>query len=72
MDNVSSLCSFVFICMDNVSEVDRLLGTFETSYGNIHLVNTMPWDGAPNGRVDSILLDTEPKNKSRVRDVKPL
>ena len=58
------------------SPVDRLLGTFETSYGNIHLVNTLPWDGAPNGRVDSILLDTEPKNKSRVRDflrdVKPL
>ena len=43
------------------SPVDRLLGTFETSYGNIHLVNTMPWDGAPNGRVDSILWTRSPK-----------
>ena len=58
------------------SPVDRLLGTFETSHGNIHLVNTLPWDGSPNGRVDSILLETENRNKSRVRDclrdVKPL
>ena len=58
------------------SPVDRLLGTFETAYGNIHLVNTLPWDGSSNGRVDAILMETENRNKSRVRDflrdVKPL
>ena len=39
--------------------VDRLLGTFETAYINIHLVNTLPWDGLANGRVDAILGNME-------------
>ena len=48
------------------SPVDRLLGTFETAHGNIHLVNTLPWDGSPNGRVDAILMETENGTKSRM------
>ena len=58
------------------SPVDRLLGTFETAYGNIHLVNTLPWDGSSNGRVDAILMETKNRNKAGarefLRDLKPL
>uniref|UniRef100_A0A7S1I2K4 Uncharacterized protein n=1 Tax=Eutreptiella gymnastica TaxID=73025 RepID=A0A7S1I2K4_9EUGL len=58
------------------SPMDRLLGTLSTAMGPIHLVNTIPWDGSSGGRVDTIIHETEPKNKSRVRDflrdVKPL
>ena len=56
--------------------MDRLLGVLKTSFGHIRLVNTLPWDGSAGGRVDSIIHETEPKNKGRVRDflrdVKPL
>ena len=56
--------------------MDRLLGVLKTSFGQIRLVNTLPWDGSAGGRVDSIIHETEPKNKGRIRDflrdVKPL
>ena len=29
--------------------IDRLIGTFETAYGNINLGNTLLWDGSANG-----------------------
>ena len=58
------------------SPVHRLLGTLETTYGNIHLVNTLPWDGSTDGPVDVILMETKSQNNSGVkgflRDIKPL
>ena len=51
------------------SPMDRLLGTLSTAMGPIHLVNTTPWDGSSGGRVGTIIHETEPKNRSRVRDL---
>ena len=77
LDDGGLLCSFQLPQLQGVLRVvDRLLGTFETTYGNTHPVNCLPRDGLTNGRVDAILVDTESRNRSGVReflrDIKPL
>ena len=37
------------------SPTDRLIGTLQTLQGPIHLVHTLPWDGAAGGRMASII-----------------
>ena len=41
---------------------------WDTVQGPVHLVHTLPWDGAAGGRMASIIQETERRNKSRVRD----
>ena len=46
------------------SPTDTLIGTLQTLQGSIHLVHTLPWDGAAGGRMASIIQETERQNKS--------
>ena len=50
------------------SPVERVFGCFQWGAHDIFLVNTIPWDGAPGGRVDNIIKHTEPLQKHRVRN----
>ena len=50
------------------SPVERVLGCLQWDTHDIFLVNTIPWDWAPGGRVDNIIKHTEPLQKHRVRN----
>ena len=50
------------------SPVERLVGIIEFNHKTFFLAQSLPWDGAAGGRLDTILKHTEPKNKHRVRD----
>mmetsp|Transcript_24075 Transcript_24075/g.43380 ORF Transcript_24075/g.43380 Transcript_24075/m.43380 type:complete len:129 (-) Transcript_24075:140-526(-) len=50
------------------SRVDRFVGVLTLYSTEVLIVNTSPWDGAVNGRHETIIRCTEPRNKQRVRD----
>mmetsp|Transcript_53028 Transcript_53028/g.94640 ORF Transcript_53028/g.94640 Transcript_53028/m.94640 type:complete len:338 (-) Transcript_53028:80-1093(-) len=48
--------------------VERLLGCLEWGEDKLFLLNSTPWDGACEGRLGTILKNTDFANKKRVRD----